>query len=262
VIASCEYEDLQTKRDCIDNAGIIEKYAQEAQLWPHEETIGEYQVLRDVKLYVTYGSFTVKTTSAKDIITSEQTFRDAGEGTGVIILMPRNPTDQVLGLHIKSDKPQPGMNAYNLELLTAVVGLYLTKYVPSAVKGYSDCMGAIIRLNEAILAFHNTQSSVTAGVLISSGYQCWAAEDDTRDIAMIKSEKGDPRLIPWIRSHPEKDERAQNPDKMAKGIFMADAVVTFEHETVMTLGSARIPTVQVETLELKNIMNEIIPMFQ
>jgi hypothetical protein len=47
---------------------------------------------------------------------------------------------------------------------------------------------------------------------------------------------------------------------MDKGIFMADTVAAFELETVKTLRSTRLPTVQVETLELKNIMNEIIPM--
>jgi hypothetical protein len=47
---------------------------------------------------------------------------------------------------------------------------------------------------------------------------------------------------------------------MAKGIFIADVVTTFKHKTVKTLGSTRLTTVQVETLELKNIMNEIIPM--
>jgi hypothetical protein len=72
---------------------------------------------------------------------------------------------------------------------------------------------------------------------------------------MKRSELGNPRLISWIRSHPEKDERAQSPDKMDRGIFMADVVAAFKHETIKVLGS----TFQVETLELKNIMNEIIP---
>jgi hypothetical protein len=49
---------------------------------------------------------------------------------------------------------------------------------------------------------------------------------------------------------------------MVKGIFMTDAVEALKHETVRTLGSTRLPTVQVETLELKNIMNKIIPMSQ
>jgi hypothetical protein len=49
--------------------------------------------------------------------------------------MPRNLIDQVLGLNIKSENPQPGMNAYIWELLTAVVGLHTMKSMPSAVKG-------------------------------------------------------------------------------------------------------------------------------
>jgi hypothetical protein len=84
-----------------------------------------------------------------------------------------------------------------------------------------------------MLAFHNIQSGVTAGILISGGYQFWAAEEDTRDITIKRSDIGNPRFISWIRSHPEKDERAQNHKNMAKGIFMAD----FKHETVKTLGT-------------------------
>jgi hypothetical protein len=60
----------------------------------------------------------------------------------------------------------------------------------------------------------------------------------------------------------QRQNRAKNPDEMAKGIFTADAVAALEHETIKTLGSTRLPAVQVETLDFKNIMNEIIPMFQ
>jgi hypothetical protein len=88
------------------------------------------------------------------------------------------------------------------------------------------------------------------------------AEEGARDMTMIISEIEDPWLISWIRLHPEKYERAQNPDEMAKGIFMADAVAALEYKTVKTLGSTRLSTVQVETLGLKNIMNEVILMFQ
>jgi hypothetical protein len=73
VIDSRVFGDHQIVRDRIDNTNTIEKYAREAQLWPHEEIFGEDQVLRDVKFYVTDESFTVKTTGAKDIITLEQT---------------------------------------------------------------------------------------------------------------------------------------------------------------------------------------------
>jgi hypothetical protein len=49
--------------------------------------------------------------------------------------MPLNSTEQVLGIHIKSDKPQPCINSYTWELLlTAVVGLHIVKFLPSAVK--------------------------------------------------------------------------------------------------------------------------------
>jgi hypothetical protein len=78
---------------------------------------------------------------------------------------------------------------------------------------------------------------------------------------MKRSDIGDSWLISRIRAYPKKYERVQNLDKMAKGIFMADVVAALEYETVKTQGSTKLPTVQVETLELNNIMNEIIPMF-
>jgi hypothetical protein len=109
--------------------------------------------------------------------------------------MPRNPTKQVLGVHIKNNKPQPDMNAYTWKLLTTVVGLYQVKFMPSAVKGHSDYMSTIVRLNDAMLAFHDTQSSVTAGVLISGWNKFRAAEKDTRNIAIKRSDIGNPRLI-------------------------------------------------------------------
>jgi hypothetical protein len=73
VIASRVFEDHQIVRYRIDNTNIIEKYERQAQLWPHKEIFSQDQVLRDVKFYVTDGSFKAKNTGAKDIITSEQT---------------------------------------------------------------------------------------------------------------------------------------------------------------------------------------------
>jgi hypothetical protein len=165
---------------------------------------------------VSEGSFTVKTTGARDIITSEQTLRDADKGAGGIVLMPHNSTNQVLGIHNESDKPQTGIHTYTWELLTAVVGLYLVRFMPSSVKEHSACMSAIIHLNNAMLAFQDTKSSVTAGVLISGGYSFWVVEEDTRDKTMKRLYNiGDPRLISWMRSHPKKDNCAKNPDEMA-----------------------------------------------
>jgi hypothetical protein len=109
-----------------------------------------------------------------------------------------------------------------------------------------------------MLAFHNTQSSITGGVLISGGYQFGVAKDDTRETTIKRSNIWNPRLISWIRLHSEKDERAHSPDKMGKSIFMADAVAALKHEAMNTLSSTRLPTLQVEALELKNIMNQII----
>jgi hypothetical protein len=40
-------------------------------------------------------------------------------------------------------------------------------------------------------------------------------------------------------------------EEMDKGILMADAVTAFEHKNVKNMGGTRLPTVQVETLELK-----------
>jgi hypothetical protein len=48
--------------------------------------------------------------------------------------------------------------------------------------------------------------------------------------------------------------------QMANGIFMAGTVTALNHETIKTLSSTRISMIQVGTFELKNIMNEIIPM--
>jgi hypothetical protein len=136
-----------------------------------------------------------KTTRAKDIMISEQTLRDAGVDAKIIVLISRNPTDQVLGIHIQSDKPQQGMNAYTRELLTAVLRLHLVKFKPSSVKGRTDRMVAIVHLNDAMLAFQDTQQSVTAGVLISGGYEFRLAEEDIRYKTMKRSDIGNPRLI-------------------------------------------------------------------
>jgi hypothetical protein len=59
------------------------------------------------------------------------------------------------------DTPQPGINAYTWEPLTVVMGLDIVKFMPSTVRGHSDCISAIIRLNNAMLAFYETLLSVT-----------------------------------------------------------------------------------------------------
>jgi hypothetical protein len=71
------------------------------------------------------------------------------------------------------------MNAYTWELPTAVVGRHLANLMPSVVKGHSDCMSAIIRLNDAMLTFYDTQSSFKVDVLICGGYEFRAAKEDS-----------------------------------------------------------------------------------
>jgi hypothetical protein len=71
--------------------------------------------------------------------------------------------------------------------------------------------------------------------LIFGGYRFRAAEEESRDITMKRSEIGDPRFISWIRPHPEKDKRAHNLEKIDKGIFIADAVAVLEHKTHLCL---------------------------
>jgi hypothetical protein len=66
----------------------------------------------------------------------------------------------------------------------------------------------------------------------------------TTEKTMKISKIGDPRLISWIQSHPKKDDRARNPDEIAKGIFMADTAAALEYETIKTLGSTRLPAVE------------------
>ena len=66
-----------------------------------------------------------------------------------------------------------------------------------------------------------------------------------------------------VPSHPERDEaRYSNPNEHDKGIFMADVLASSATNVIKSLGSTRLPLVQVETLELSNIMNEIVRMFQ
>jgi hypothetical protein len=200
LMASRVYEDHQRACDRTHNTRTIKKCARKQNNMAIWDKFGEDHVLHDANLFLIIGSFTKKTTGAKYIITSKQTLWDTNEGVRGIELMLHNPTDEVLGLHIKSNKPQPGMNAYTWVILTAVVGLLLLKFMPSVVKGHSDCMSAIIYLDNTMLAFQDTQLNVAAGVLISGGYQFRATKEDTRDITIKISDIGDPRLISWIQS--------------------------------------------------------------
>jgi hypothetical protein len=177
--------------------------------------------------------------------------------------MPRNPHDPVLGFHVTSDQPLPGMGPYTWELLTQVVGLHLMKYMPTDVHGYSDCEAAITRTNTAMLSLRNLVSHTKAGILTSGAFEFRPAEAGQPDRHMKRADPGCPRLVHWIRSHPEKDpERYQNPSELDKGIFMADILADSANAPIKSLGSTRLPAVITETLSLTHIMDEIIPMYE
>jgi len=262
-ISSRVYEDSQMARDRLHNAITIEKHAKAAELWPDPEIYGDDQDLRDVKLYVTDGSFIVSTEGAKDIITPEQELRRKGRGSGGIAIMPRNPRHPVLGFHVRAATAQPGMNAYSWELLTQLVGLNIMKYLPHSVTAHSDCMSAIKRSNAAMMAFINKSSHEKGGILISGAHQFRPAEAGHPDPHMRRADPGLPRLIEWLRAHPELDlERAKNPNQYDFGMYLADAFAASASSRIKPLGRNRMPATQIETLELSNIINEIIPKFQ
>jgi hypothetical protein len=132
--------------------------------------------------------------------------------------------------------------------------------MPSSLKGHSDCMSVIIRLNDAILTFHDVKLSVAPGALITGGYKFWAVkQQDTKDKTAKRLYPGELRLISWLRPHSEKDDRATNSDEMAKGIFILSTVAALEYATAKTQDSTKFFSIQVDTLKLKNIMNKTIP---
>jgi hypothetical protein len=263
VIAQRYYEDPQTLRDQEQNCVTIERHAQRAELWPNEEWFGAEQELRDVKNYFTDGSFRIKPRNTADILASEHDIKSASKGAGGIVIMPRNPHDPVLGFHVTSEHPLPGMCAYTWELLTQVVGLHLMKYMPNHVHGYSDCEAAITRSNSAMTSLRNLVSHTKAGILTSGAFQFRPAEVNHPDRTMKRADPGCPRTIHWIRSHPEKDSaRYTNPSELDKGIFMADILADSANAPIKSLGNTRLPPVLAETLSLTNIMDEIIPLHE
>ena len=204
---------------------------------------GEEQDLRDIKCYATDGSHKTSTGGSKDIITAEQTLRDAGVGAGGIVFMPRSKHETVHAIRIESDDDEPGMNAYTWELATQLIGLHFMKHMPPDVKGHSDCTSAIARTNLALQSFKNKLAHTTAGVLSTGAFQF--------------ADPIHPRLYSHIKAHPERyPERTAHPSELDKAIFMADSVAG---GTSKPLGKLKLP-VQVDTLKLRNIMNEIIPL--
>jgi hypothetical protein len=265
VIARRSYEDSQEVRDRQTNCTTIEKFARAARLWPDPELYGEEQELLSVQSYFTDGSFTTTMKNTADILADDRALQRVSHGSGGLAIIPQDPLHPVLGFHVKSATPQPGMTAYTWELVMQVVGLHMMKHMPSDVHGYSDCQSALTRCNTAMQSRRDMQTDTTAGILTSGAFEFRPAEEGKPDPHMKRADPGLARLIQWIRSHPERDKsRYSNPSPEDIGIFLADLIAANakEHETVKSLGNTRLPPMEVETMVLHNIMNEIIPMYQ
>jgi hypothetical protein len=243
-IASRVYEDSQVMRDRGGCTITIEKHAKAAELWP-DEIFGDDQTLRDIKFFATDGAYKVSTTGARDIITSTDVLRNNGAGSGALICVPQRNGDPVLGFRVTSSAPEQGLNAYVWELVMQVIGLHFMKHMPTEVKGTTDCTSAMERVNQSLCSYQDKLSHTTAGILSLAAFQF--------------AESCDPRVYSWTKHHPEDDaNRRANPSEFDKAIFMADAVAG---NSPKTLGSLHLP-VQQEDLDLRNILNEIIPMFK
>jgi hypothetical protein len=101
------------------------------------------------------------------------------------------------------------------------------------------------RVNQSLCSYQDKLSHTTAGILSLAAFQF--------------AESCDPRVYAWTKHRPEDDaNRRANPSEYDKAIFMGDAVAG---NSPKTLGSLHLP-VQQEDLDLRNILNEIIPMFK
>jgi hypothetical protein len=157
--------------------------------------------------------------------------------------MPPNPHDEVYSIHITSNSPEPGMNAFTWELVSQLIALQIMKHHPEAV-GYSDCTSALARTTAALRSTHDNLLGHTRAGIWASGVHTLANPNQRR-------------LFHHITAHPERDpKRTANPTRQDLAIFMADAAAG---NTFKRLGRRELPMFRHE-LKLENIMNEIIPM--
>ena len=240
----------QDKEERTRTSDSIEELAKQLCLWPDPEMYGDEQELMNVRLFATDGSFSANPDSAEDIIAPEADLRDRGKGSGGIVFIPEDKNAEPQGVHISSDNPEPGMNAFTWELVTQLVALHMVKHLPPTISGYSDCTSAIARTTVATRTTYDTLAHTSAG-LWASGIHQFAS--------------GTPRQFIHVKAHPERDpERSANPTILDRAIFMADAVAASARSNLRTdkkLGKLSLP-VNKYHLKLENIMNEIIPVNQ
>ena len=224
------FQTQQEKEEQTRMHDSIEELAKQLCLWPDPEMYGEEQELLNVRLFATDGSFSAEPASMHDILTPESDLRDRGKGSGGIVFIPVDKSVEPLGVHINSDNPEPGMNAFTWELVTQLVALHMVKHLPPTVSGYSDCTSAIARTTVATRTTYDTLAHTSAG-LWASGIHQFASRT--------------PREFIHVKAHPERDpKRSANPTLLDMAIFMADAVAASPRSNLRTdkkLGKLSLP---------------------
>jgi hypothetical protein len=159
VIISCVYEDAQIICDHIDNASTIEKYIWWWLSSTRCEMLCDWRVIHSEDHW-SQGHHHFRT----------DTSGCWWENWRYCTFAAQSHRSSIGYSHQKWQAPTRH-KCLHVGAHDCIVGTIPRTIMPSAVKGHSDCISAIIRLNDAMLAFNNTQSSVTAGVLISGEYQ-------------------------------------------------------------------------------------------
>ena len=194
-------------------------------------------------MVATDGSYKITPAGSFDIITAERLLRNKGTGAGGIVLIPESPLHPTHGVRITSSAPEPGMNAFTWELLSQLIALHLTKHQPVSIQAFSDCTSAIARTNRALRSYINPLAHTRGGL--------WASGSHTFYDPL------EPRYFQHVKAHPERcPDRTANPSLADKAIFMADAIAG---QSKQRLGKINLPTTN-HSLELNNVMNEIIPL--
>ena len=201
-----------------------------------------------IRLTCTDGSFTIKPRGHFDIITAQDILNCIGTGAGGMVFLPPGYNECVhrpSAVRITSSIPLPGMNAYAWELVTQLVALHFTAYMPSHHVLTSDCTSAIARTNESLASLNDRLVNTRCGIFASGAHQF------SRPLT--------PRKFIHTRGHPENNpERSRNPTVRDKAICIADAVAD---RSKAKLGSRTFPTDR-HSLDLQDILPELIPTYQ
>jgi len=224
----------------------IRDIAEHLLLWPNSDYTDEDNAnLPVIRLIATDGSFKIQPRGAFDIITPERDLRDIGKGTGGIVFLPPGYNEQSMtpqAVRIHHQKHEPGMNAYTWELVTQLIALHFTKYLPSHAVHTSDCTGAIARTNHSLRTAFDQQPNERGGIFATGAHAF--------------SNPFCPRQFIHTKAHPERDpKRTANPTVRDKAICMADAVAG---RTKAKLGQRHFPMHRHE-LKLDDLFHEIIP---